>query len=342
MKTMVWYLNIFLSIFVLLRHSVQAKSNDDFFLYQIKKGESISLICIDIYGYYHPHMAKNISLLNPQINNINVIIAGKKIKLPKVKTETNTELAKTKTDTSTTKENVQVSDEIFTKKMEITQGVVTHIEGKAFLTTKGATQKSPLTVNTMVHPGDMIQTGAKSRVEIIINRESVTRMDENSQLILEKYREIETPKGKTSVKLIYGKLWIKVKKITQKLNRFELNLPNAIAGVYGTVYETDILPDKSTEVKVFTGAVIVKNKPGGSLKSPSGDPGEIPGPSEIPGPHEVTMEEWTRIVRSMQKVKVSKDGTPSKVSPFKRDPQDNWEKWNYERDQRITELFMEI
>ncbi len=316
----------FLFLCIALMICIKAETNkEDYFTHQIKPGESVSLICIDYYGNYSNNLDDAIKESNPSIKDINLIIAGGKLKLRKPQT------ASKKKDTSPS---------IFTKKVNITQGVVTCVVGKALLLKKGGDKKNKLTTNTLVLPGDKIFTGSDGRVEIIINRESVLRMKENTRLTLGEYRSKEKNEGKTNVDLKKGTIWTKIKKFADKICRFELSLPTAIAGVYGTVYETSVAGDSTTEVKVYNGEVSVKGSPRASMPA-AGELMEVPGPSEVPGPHEVTMDEWVRIVRSMQKVTIDKNGTPSEVNGFKKDPSSSWEKWNEERDRLIAKILSE-
>lgn len=316
----------FLFLCIALMICIKAETNkEDYFTHQIKPGESVSLICIDYYGNYSNNLGDAIKESNPSIKDINLIIAGGKLKLRKPRTSSK------KKDTSPS---------IFTKKVNITQGVVTCVVGKALLLKKGGDKKNKLTTNTLVLPGDKIFTGSDGRVEIIINRESVLRMKENTRLTLGEYRSKEKNEGKTNVDLKKGTIWTKIKKFADKICRFELSLPTAIAGVYGTVYETSVAGGSTTEVKVYNGEVSVKGSPRASM-SAAGELTEVPGPSEVPGPHEVTMDEWVRIVRSMQKVTIDKNGTPSEVTGFKKDPTSSWEKWNEERDWLIAKILSE-
>jgi len=299
-------------------------ATEDYIYHPIKKGESLSLICIQYYGHYTNDLGGAVKQLNSSIKDINVIVAGDKLKLAKPSDPSK------KTD----------KPAIFEKKMKITQGVVTCVEGTAHLFKKGKKEKSLLTVNTLVYPGDILQTDADGRVEVIINRESVIRMNTNSRLVFGQYRDTEKEKGATTVDLDNGTLWTKVKKFADKVSRFQLNLPTAVAGVYGTVYETSVADDSTTEIKVYNGEVSVTSPSAGGPEQ-SGDLSEVAGPSEIPGPQEVSLDEWVRIVRSMQKVVIGRDGAPSEVTAFKKDPANTWEQWNEQRDTRIAELFSE-
>ena len=97
-------------------------------------------------------------------------------------------------------------------------------------------------------------------MEIIINRETVVRLKEKTELVLDAYRNVASGRGKTKAGFSFGTVWTKMKKFQDKVSRFELELPTAIAGVHGTVYQTAVNADSSAEVKVFSGEVAVKSR----------------------------------------------------------------------------------
>ncbi|MCI0474506.1 MAG: hypothetical protein L0Y76_13065, partial [Ignavibacteria bacterium] len=109
----------------------------------IKKGETVSLICIQYYGYYSQELGEAVKQINTSIKDINVIVTGSKLKLAKP------------SDPAGKKEKPAT---VFEKKIKITQGVVTCVEGTAFITKKGVKERKPLAVNTLVYPGDILQT----------------------------------------------------------------------------------------------------------------------------------------------------------------------------------------
>jgi hypothetical protein len=228
---------------------------------------------------------------------------------------------------------------VFDCSVQVVQGVVTYLEGDAVLIPKGKA-KQKLVQNTIVFPGDVIQTAANGRVEIIVNRETVVRMKENTRMTVDVFRDDGKNAAKTKMRFSAGSIWTKMKKFRDKVSRFELELPTAIAGVHGTVYEAAIDKDSSSEIKVYTGEVAVKNNPA-SAQVLKGGADEVDGPAEVEGPREVTMDEWVSIVRDMQKIKIDKKGKPKAVEAFSKNEADAWEKWNTERDKRIAELFEE-
>jgi hypothetical protein len=301
-------------------------------VYTIRKGESVSLVCIRCYGHYTAEMGGAVKKMNPAVKDINLVLPGQKLTLPNP--EKPPVQAQVKVDTSK-------AAVLFEKKVNATQGVVTCVEGKAFVTAKGDTAEKKLMVNTLVYPGDVIETGEPGRVEVIINRESVVRMKENSRLTIEAFRDNAQQKGRTLIGFPLGTVWAKIKKFKDAVSRFDLELPTAVAGVHGTVYQAGVAADSSSEVKVYDGEVAVNSRPALKRSGPVTEGDEVAGPSEVKGPSEVSMEKWTEIVRAMQRISIDKNGRPSSVQKFTWDPGDSWEQWNEERDKNIAEIFAE-
>jgi hypothetical protein len=296
--------------------------NDRYIRHTVTKGETVSLLCIELYGKYTAAMGREFAKDNPDLADINLIKIGQALSF--------------RNPTYTPPDN-EPKDTLFARSITISQGVVTYVEGKARLA--GAARKNTLMVNTEIGPGDTIITGSNGRVECIVNGETVVRVRENTALAVNALREMERQQGETSMGFSFGAIWTKMKKFSDGVSRFRLQMPTAIAGVHGTVYQAEVDRDTSCEVSVYDGEVSVK----GSLPDVP-EPGavhEVSGPHEIEGPHEVSREEWERIVRSMQRIRIDKQGIPSEAVAFKRNPDDSWEQWNLERDRRIARMFGE-
>jgi hypothetical protein len=167
----------------------------------------------------------------------------------------------------------------------------------------------------------------------------VVRVRENTALCINAFRAMERQKGETSMNFSLGAVWTKMKKFSDGVTRFRLQMPTAIAGVHGTVYQAAVGRDTSCEVSVYDGEVSVKGQKPNDLQSVGLH--EISGPHEVEGPHEVSREEWERIVRSMERIHIDKKGRPSEATAFKQNPGDSWERWNLERDKRIAAMFGE-
>ncbi|MBN1576321.1 MAG: FecR domain-containing protein [Chitinispirillaceae bacterium] len=336
---------MFVAVVMLFLGAATLPPSGDQFTHTVAAGESVSLICIDYYGYYSETLGKAVVAGNPLIKNIDIIYPGQVLTLRKpVEPAKGTAQAAASDSISAAAPPEASGEALFVKKMSITQGVVTCVEGTVRFRRSAAAKPKPLKINSIVTPGNIIETGADGRVEIIINREAVVRLRERTTTVLEAFRPTADAAGKTRIGCSVGALWTKVKKFKDRVSRFELQLPTAIAGVHGTVYETVVAADSSAEVKVFSGEVAVSG--GGTKKatgapSTSGAPSEVAGPHEVAPPQEVTMEHWTQIVRAMQKIAINKKGAPSQPVTFTKTTMGGWERWNDERDRRIAALFGE-
>ncbi|MFP4163006.1 MAG: FecR domain-containing protein [Chitinispirillaceae bacterium] len=304
------------------------KSDEQFITRTVAKGESVSLICLELYGYYSDELGDAFLKDNPQVKDIDVIAAGQKLKFRKPR----------ETEEKTAEKTVQ-TDVLFVKKVRAVQGVVTLIEGDVSIQKVKDDSAIPLTVNTTVTPGDKIITGTDGKAELIINRESVVRLKENTRMTVEDFRDENRGSKKTRLDCGSGTIWSKVKKFKDKMCRFELSLPTAVAGVHGTVYQVSVDPEDKSEVRVYTGEVAVSDKP--SEQSSENGVQEESGPSEVQGPTEVSMETWVHVVRSMSKISISKDGKAGETVSFSKNPGNEWEKWNEKRDSRIAHIFSE-
>jgi len=315
----------------LLIAAAVAQQNENTLSHTVRKGETVSLLCIHYYGHYSPKLAAGFLALNPGVKDINLISVGQLLTFRRP------------VEPGTPPPPGLPAEEakLYEQNVRATQGVVTYVEGAAWLTGAASGKKERLAANVIVFPGDVIQTGGDGRVELIINRETVVRMKDNTKLTVSALRDLGTDKGRTKTGLSVGTVWTRMKKFKDRISRFELELPTAIAGVHGTVYQTSVAKDSSADVMVFDGEVAVSGMSAGGPPAEAGLD-EVAGPEEVPGPEEVTMERWTQIVRSMQKLHIDRKGKASLPQDFVKKQDDSWQQWNEERDKRIAEMLLGI
>jgi len=189
-----------------------------------------------------------------------------------------------------------------------------------------------------VTEGEWLKTGFDSKAELSIVDGSLLRIAENSYLQIEGLDAIGDPIITFKINMFLGRLWAKVKKLRRR-SEFKIKNPIVVAGVRGTTYRMDFLPDSTTRLRVYNGTVAVSNEPlkarveeHGKLQKPH----KVTGPHPVKGPHEVSLKEWFVIVKAQQELWVGKDGK-YKVSVFnlKEDSRDPWVKWNMERDSQM-------
>jgi hypothetical protein len=201
---------------------------------------------------------------------------------------------------------------------------VSALEGRASRARDG--RPSPLSVGNAVGQGDTIATEEASRLELTFADASVIRIGAKAKVQLtEAHFGAGPSKRKLSAKLFFGNLWAKVTSLIQGDQKFAVETENAVAGVRGTTFRVDARTDKSVLVRVYDGAV-------GVAKPAAASPG---GPRrEVEGPQEVSREQWEKIVGAQMQVLVSADGTPGEPSPLGADADDDFARWNQQRDSR--------
>ena len=183
---------------------------------------------------------------------------------------------------------------------------------------------------------DQIRTNTESTAELRWSNGGVLRLAEQSTMAV-----TEPPKGQTTpepgVKLLTGRVWANMKKISSTGKEFGVETPTALAAIRGTVFRVDMAADSSTDVLVYEGTVAVgagTAVPGGLRRDTTGRH-EVEGPSEVEEPKEVTLEEWVTIVAGHQ-IHLDKVGN-YRTWQFdaKSDSLDAWVKFNRERDKKM-------
>lgn len=178
--------------------------------------------------------------------------------------------------------------------------------------------------------GKFIKTGEKGLVELTVPDKSVVRLAPET---LYKLDQVFFPAGKPrrfSARLFLGRLWARVRIALGKARgTFDTKIPTAVVGVRGTVFNVKTAADRSADILVYEGLVGV-----GPPLIIEGGPKE-----EIKWPVEVSEKKWEEIILTrLQKLHIYPDGTPGKPESFEpAREEDEWVRWNQERDrQSIT------
>jgi hypothetical protein len=190
--------------------------------------------------------------------------------------------------------------------------------------------------------GDEVQTGHKvktlidSRAELNLQGLSVIRLAPQTTINIEKLYEENKSDGKqeSSIGLEGGDLWASVDKLDES-TKFNINTKVAGTAIRGTTLRMTTDSAGETDVKVYKGEVAVTSSSGNPNGKPQDIKEEVSGPQEVAGPEEVSMEDWTYIVKEMQKIHISKQGEVLWAKKFKKDDKDeqtDWVKWNEKRD----------
>ena len=223
-----------------------------------------------------------------------------------------------------------------------TAAIVTMIDGKAHVYNKGDSTGTPLKRKDPVRTGQEIRVGERSRLELKYPDGTFMRFSERSTVKMEELSyDRKTQEKSVRVSMVIGKLWARVKRLMTTDSRVEVKTVNAVAGVRGTTYRVNVEEDNSALIRVYDGSVDVKGVQTSAAAAPPQGlaPVPVPGPHEVPPPyHEVTMEEWHVIVKSFQQVTISAQGIASEPQDFNpQQDQDDWVKWNQERDSRTRQ-----
>ncbi len=190
-----------------------------------------------------------------------------------------------------------------------------------------------------VFEGDVLKTEPESRVEAKLEDKSVLRLGPDSRLRIETAKFQKKAETKqVSVKLIVGRAWASVSKLFGS-SSFDVHTSNAVAGVRGTAFGVDSGKDKSTTVRVFSGKVLISNKPVYMTEEPKKPKGDVPFDKrerkEVKGPQEISKKQWEETVAgALQQVRVAANGDLGNAESFAAADaeKDEWIAWNRQRD----------
>jgi hypothetical protein len=223
---------------------------------------------------------------------------------------------------------------------------VTYLVGSVSYYRGGSSYTASL--NTELNNGDVVMTGARSRVEVTFGDGSLVRLGSNAQLTIERSSSGGLGDA-TVVSCSGGRVWSNVTPFTSSDSGYAVKTPTATAAVRGTVFRADIYPDESTLLRVYTGSVELWN-PLAALEGPhfwetesaegSGGDGrhEVVGPHEVSGPVEVSEEEWEQLLlEKMTQIYIGGDGAVGESGGFtlQEEADDQWVAWNIERDAEL-------
>lgn len=281
--------------------------------YTVRRGQTVSYIAFLKYGVYNDSIAGLLKSDNPQIANLDLIQVGSILKIRK---DAKAPVASEK-------------DPQKRLQMASRKAVVTMVVGAGEIRrASGIVEK--LAPNRFLSTGDVLITGPDGMAEIIIDNQSVLRLASSTEIKLTAIQETQKNTATenrpmvTRLALVRGKTWAKVQKWAGSLVNYQIQLPNAIAGVHGTVFETEAKPDSTGAVAVYQGEVGVSNIPSTAKKSLA--------PHAAEGPKEVAQGEWTTLLKDGMRMEIAKSGTPGTPQTFTADANSEWVKMNKERD----------
>ncbi len=220
-----------------------------------------------------------------------------------------------------------------------TKGRVSYVDGMAKRRGLQSEDWETAYQNTAVVDGDKVRTFRQSRAELELTELDLVRMAPQTTIdILRLYQEKKAQKRTVAIEVQEGDIWASVEGEIGEVD-FKIKTPKAAAAITGTTVRVGVASDSTTELRVYKGQVSVTNAPERTDLKPQfiQPPQQVPGPYEIPGPREVSLEEWFYIVKSMQKIKIDKQGRVVQAGTFSSaDPeeQSEWVRWNLWRDRQ--------
>lgn len=217
-------------------------------------------------------------------------------------------------------------------------GKVSYADGDVFRAEKEEGPFRKLKLDADLFEGDYLKTDEGARLEARLTDRSILRLAPGSRMQLKQahFSHEENGEKKVTAQLLVGRLWAKVTSLFGN-SEFQVSTPNAVAGVRGTVFAVDRGADKSTTVKVFSGKVLVSNKPtfyqeGTKKFDGSQKPGER---KQVAGPQEVTKKQWEEsMAGALQQIRVADGGAMGTTAPIAQEDsaKDEWIAWNQQRD----------
>ncbi len=216
------------------------------------------------------------------------------------------------------------------------KGVVVYLDGSAKKQKLEEDNWRSIEANSVVVSGERVRTLIDSRAELEMAQLDIIRMAPKTTIdILKLYEETKDQVREAKIVLQSGDLWANITKKDEKMV-FSINTPVAAAAITGTTLRLNVSQDSTSEVRVYSGEVLLSRaKEEKTQRIKTLHPIEIDGPKVIEGPKEVTLEQWTLIVKSMQKVKIDKEGKIIQSGSFStkdQDEQTEWIQWNQSRD----------
>lgn len=281
--------------------------------YTVRRGQTASYIAFLKYGIYNDSIATLLKTDNPQIPNLDLIQVGSILKIRK---DAKAPVAIAKDP----QKRIQMASR---------KAVVTMVVGSGEIRRATGIVEN-LVPNRFLSTGDVIATSPDGMAEIIIDNQSVLRLSHSTEVKLVAIQENQKNTASenrplvTRMALLRGRTWAKVQKWAGALVNYQIQLPNAIAGVHGTVFETEAKADSTGTVAVYQGEVGVSNVGTSAKKSLE--------PSAVDGPKEVSQGEWTTILKDGMKLEIDKAGKPGEPQTFTADANSEWVKMNKERD----------
>ena len=120
------------------------------------------------------------------------------------------------------------------------KATVGYLKGAVKITKKADNKPLPAKLGMTLVPGDKIETGVDSKVELKLEDGSTFRIGDNSSVVIEEMKQ-ENGTDKSTMKIMFGRVWMNIKK-TLDSNPMDSKIvtPKVTAAVKGTTYRADV------------------------------------------------------------------------------------------------------
>lgn len=140
-------------------------------------------------------------------------------------------------------------------------GYITSLKGDVSVTRSGEREKNALVLNDPVYLGDTIYTTARSKVQILMEDDSLLNLGEKARITIREhiYQPEKDLRGSV-YKLVRGKVRVVVGKLfSDPDSRLEVETPTSIIGIRMTEFIVHIVSPELTVVITLDGEVIARN-----------------------------------------------------------------------------------
>jgi len=110
---------------------------------------------------------------------------------------------------------------------------------------------------------DALQTGEDTYASVILFESSIIRLDSNTKILLKEIIQ-QTETTNIIIEQKSGRTWNTIQKISG-IDNYEVQTPNTVASVRGTIFDVNITTSRSTNISVITGTVNVSRLENGTI-----------------------------------------------------------------------------
>jgi hypothetical protein len=139
-------------------------------------------------------------------------------------------------------------------------GRVALARGEVTVQRQGAASREPLMAGSLVEVSDTVRTGRDGLARLVLDDQSIVTLGADSEVDLQALRD-GAGKRPTTLKLTLGRLWSSVLAAVSGERVFEVEGPNAVAGVRGTAFAFEV-QDGTSRITVARGTVTVADASG--------------------------------------------------------------------------------